>query len=293
MRLRADLPLGRDASGRFLPLIIALMVYLAALAVAGGMALESMIASWHLDLAGTMTVQVMRAEGGEDERQARLDRVIDLLTKTPGIAGARVLGPEAIAHLLQPWLGSADATRDLPLPDLIAVELMPNATVNIEDLRRDLGAIAPDAMLDDHKRWLDDTAALAGLVRLAVAVVVGLVSLAAVVTVIFVTRTGLAIHRRVIEITHLIGAQDGYIAGQFQLHALRLGLLGGVIGVLLACLTILGLGHLAGHLHTPLLPTLTLAGWQWSVLTALPLGAALIAMLTTRLTVLRSLGRIL
>lgn len=293
MLLRTDLPLDRDASGRFLPWIIGFMVYLAALAVASSMALDRLIASWHVGLAGTMTVQIMPADGADDDRAARLDRAIGLLAATPGIASARLLGPDAIARLLQPWLGDDDLVRDLPLPDLIAVELLPGAAIDAEKLRRELAAAAPGATLDDHKRWLDDTAALAAIIRLVVAVVVGLVLLAAIVTVIFVTRTGLAIHRRVIEIAHLIGAKDDYIARQFQLHALRLGLLGGAIGVGLACLTILGLDRLLRHLETPLLPPLTLAAWQWPILGVLPVAAAAIAMLTARLTVLRSLGRIL
>ncbi|MCI0451490.1 MAG: alcohol dehydrogenase catalytic domain-containing protein, partial [Candidatus Latescibacteria bacterium] len=44
--------------------------------------------------------------------------------------------------------------------------------------------------------------------------IIGIIGLAAILIVIFVTRTGLAIHRRVIEIVHLVGARDSYIARQ-------------------------------------------------------------------------------
>src|SRR3954465_6665855 len=66
-RRRIDLPPAGDGSGRFLPWIIALMVYLAALALAGMMALHGAIERWDSALVGTLTVQLPpppRAGGG-------------------------------------------------------------------------------------------------------------------------------------------------------------------------------------------------------------------------------------
>jgi cell division transport system permease protein len=128
-------------------------------------------------------------------------------------------------------------------------------------------------------------------VELLATIVVALVCLAAMLTVIFVTRTGLAVHRRVIEIVHLIGARDAYVAGQFQAHALRLGLIGGVAGAALAALTLIGLQRLFAGLGTPLLAGFGLSAAHWAALALLPLAAALVAMVTARVTVLRSLAR--
>lgn len=290
--LRSDLPLRRDASGRFLPWLIGFMVYLAALAAAGSMAVDGALARWQLDLAGSMTVQIVPpADATPEERQARRDRAIEILGRTPGISRAQALGEEALQALLQPWLGEDAALSDLPLPDLVAVELQRGAALDVEAMRRELAEAVPGATLDDHRRWIDDLAALAGTAHLVALLVVGLVGLAAVVTIVFVTRTGLAIHGRVIEVVHLIGARDAYIAGQFQRHALWLGLLGGVLGVGFAIGTIIGFDALLHRLGTPLLPRLAFGRPQWAVLAVLPLVAAAIAMLTARITVLRSLGR--
>src|SRR3546814_1946131 len=65
---------------------------------------------------------------------------------------------------------------------------------------------------------------LARAVELMALVVVLLVVLAASIMVAFVTRMGLAAHQRSIELLHMIGAQDSYVARQFQNHALRFGL---------------------------------------------------------------------
>jgi cell division transport system permease protein len=124
------------------------------------------------------------------------------------------------------------------------------------------------------------------------AAVVLLVAGAAIATVIFITRTGLSLHQEVISLLHVIGAQDSYIAKQFQEQALGLGLKGGIIGFVLAALTIGALTWLGGRLGSQLLPPLTLGLAQWAVLAVLPLAVALVGMATARVTVMRTLARL-
>ena len=107
-----------------------------------------------------------------------------------------------------------------------------------------------------------------------------------------VTRTGLSIHRPVIEILHLIGARDSYIAAQFQRHAMRLGLRGGIIGLLLAAATIVPLGLLLHRLESAILPTYTLSTPEWVILGLLPVVTALAAMITARFAVLGTLAKL-
>ena len=54
-RQRLDIPLNRDSSVRFLPWIIALMVYLAGLALAGTLVLNAALQRWDRSLSGTLT----------------------------------------------------------------------------------------------------------------------------------------------------------------------------------------------------------------------------------------------
>src|SRR5262249_40632637 len=57
-----------------------------------------------------------------------------------------------------------------------------------------------------------------------------LVFAATVLSVAFATRAAIATNRPVIEVLHLIGANDSFIAAHFQRHFLQLGLKGGLIG---------------------------------------------------------------
>jgi cell division transport system permease protein len=152
-------------------------------------------------------------------------------------------------------------------------------------------------VLDDHQQWLDRLYALALSVEAAGLAIVAMVSAASVLTVVFTTRAGLAVHRDVIELLHMMGARDGYIARQFQREALRLGFAGGIGGLILAAVTIWGLGHAADAVsifgdEAALLPDLELVAWQWGALVLLPVAAGIAAMVTARLTVLSALARL-
>ncbi len=289
---RTDLPLDRDPSGRFLPWLVALMVYLAALALVCAMAMAKMVERWDTGLSGTITVQVPPPETGTPGAQeAAIDRVIELLLDTEAVRSAEVLEPDEIAALLEPWLGAGAAYGDLPLPALIAVGIDPAAAPDYQDLARRLADAAPGTVLDDHQSWLGQLLNLARAIELVAALIVILVGASAIAMVIFATRMGLAIHGRVIELLHLIGAQDAYVAREFETHALKLALRGGALGLLLAIATIALVAHLFARLDSVLLPELTLVPIEWAALAMLPLIIALVAMLTARFTVLGNLGR--
>ncbi len=294
MRLgHADVPLARDVSERFLPWLVTLLVYLAALALASALVMQKVVQRWDRGLSGHVTVQLPppSATATGTERAARIDRVIEVLVRAPGVKSAAHYDSDEIYELLEPWLGSAVADQDLPLPDLIAVTVDPDRPPDLKALARKLHEAVPGTLLDDHQRWLGHLLHLVLSIQAVAVVIFVLVGLSAVLAVIFVTRTGLSIHRQVIELLHLIGAHDAYIAKQFQRHALKLGLRGGAIGLGLALATILPVGYYLGRVQSENLPVLSLSLLEWGLLALLPLVTALVAMITARLTVISTLAR--
>jgi len=288
-RIPAVVPLGRDAPSRFLPWVFALMVYLAVLALAGILILHSAVEHWQRGEVDTLTVQLMPLEdAGEDARIAKLQ---ELLRGIEGVTEIRVVGKLETIDLIEHWLGAGNVPADLPLPRLVDVDIAPGYGLDAGSLALRLQASLPGVTVDDAKLWLDRLADLGrSLEYLAIAVVV-LIGLATVATVIFTTRMGISIHRNVIELLHLIGARDGYVAAQFQRQAMMLGLRGGVLGIALAVATLYGLRQVAGRVETPLAPDMPVANWAWVVLAAVPVATALIAMVTARLTALRELAK--
>ena len=290
-RSGSDLQLEKDTGSRFLPWAIAVMVFLATLALAGGLGLSSAVAGWGRSVEGRMTAQIGEAKGTPGA--ARVDAAVKLLATTPGVKLARVMSRAEVDALLDPWLGKQNLTPDLPIPTLIDVKLVPGAQVDSVALGARLAEAVPGARLDDHKTWLMPLVRLARVLQALAVGVVLLVGLATVAMVVFATRAGLAVHRDVIEVLHLIGAHDGYIAQQFQRHTLRLALAGGVPGLLAAAAALFVLRTLSEGLQAALLPHVALGAGGWAGLVLVPLIAVLLAVLTARYTVLGTLRRML
>jgi cell division transport system permease protein len=292
IRRRSDLPLGRDPSVRLIPWIIGLMTYLACLMLAGSLLLSELLGQWTNGLSGTVTVQVLpqdkEAKTALDER---VDKLVRILERTDGIMSVRAIPMKEAANLLQPWIGDANMLDSLPIPRLIDVRLDPAAPPNMSDLRTMLTNADPGALLDDHGVWQDQLANMVTSLELVAGFVVLLVGMATIGIVVFATRSGLAAHHDVIEVLHLIGAEDGYVARQFQNFALNQGLRGGIIGIAAGAATIWGLGYAASHIDSEMLPQVRLLGWHWVVLASLPAATALIAKSTAKRTVMRSLRR--
>jgi len=285
---RLDLPLGRDASGRFLPWIIALMVYLAVVGGVGLMLLGDTLKEWDRSLSTTMTVQLPA-----DSSAGRIDTAVAALKQTPGVAAVHLLGVDETARLIAPWLGSGVAADSLPLPHLIDLRLDPAAQIDTAALRQKLTQIDPGAELADHRSSLVELRGFAVKVEGIIGAGVAVVAVLLVLTVVFSARTGLAIHQPVVEILHLLGAPDRYIARQFQTHALWLGLRGGIIGGIAAAVTIVILGRAAGAISLPLpVAAPGLLDWRpWALLIAAAIGAGVVAMVTARATIARRLAR--
>jgi cell division transport system permease protein len=289
-RLRQPVPLDRDVSGRYLPLLVAIMVYLACLALAGALSMNKLAARWDSGLSGALTLQIPADSEAAVDGPA-LAELTGALRDVPGVEAVEPMAAQEMTALLEPWLGDAVTAGDLPLPRLVAITIDTAAPPNMTALSARVQELAPGSLLDDHQRWLARLLDLARAVEIMAAVVVLLVVAAACIMVAFVTRMGLAAHDRAIELLHLIGAQDSYVARQFQSHALKLGLRGGLLGFLLALPTLYLARFLLQRIDSGLLPELRLEPYEWALLILLPVAAALVTMLTARITVLRTLAR--
>jgi cell division transport system permease protein len=272
------------------------MVFLSAVALAGAFILHGLIGRWDRDVTGSLTVEIAAAPGDaleslEPSRQ-RVDKALQLLQNTPGIVDARALSQEQLVALLAPWLGNSEVLRDLPLPALIDVTVRDEAALDLDALSRRLAAEVPGASLDDHRRWLNRLIGLSRSIEWLAIGIVSLIGMVTTATVYYATRTGMAIHREVVEVLHLIGAADSYIAEQFAQRAFMLGLKGGLFGLLLTLPALGGIALVTDKLQGGLLADLSLPPLGLAAVALLSVVAAGLAMLTARAAAYGALARL-
>jgi cell division transport system permease protein len=249
--------------------------------------------TWENDIKGTLTVQMQPAGDDAAAIQARLDKVVAALRSNPHVASAEAIPMETIRGLMAPWLGDASILDDIPVPRLIDVALQDHDTVDLVLLGEQIKIADAHASVDDHRIWLQKlthfTDALQGLSLAVVAIVLAVT----VALVIYTTMSTLRIHMNVIEVMHVIGAHDSYLARQFAAHAFWLGAKGAVVGFACVVPVILLIEDMAGSLEGMLIPqlTLTLADWGW--VAVVPCGTIAVVTFTARATIMRGLARFL
>ena len=214
-------------SGRALLAVVAIMTFLAALTLGAVVLVRSAAGDWQSAVAREVTIQLRPTDQRDIEDDLR--KAAALASETPGVASTRVYSKEESAGLLEPWLGASLGLGELPVPRLIVVRVAPDEAPDLAALRRQIADI-PGATLDDHRGYIERMRAMA---RSTVAIglaVLALVVAAAMMSIMFATRGAMAANRHVIEVLHVVGAKDAFIAAEFQRHFLLVGLKGGAIG---------------------------------------------------------------
>ena len=273
----------KEARDGALIFVVAVLCFLACLTAVGVIAADRAAGGWTGQLTGEATV-IVRPHGGETP-DAAAARAAEALAGTPGVTEARALEPAKAYDLIRPWLGDVSDLEDLPVPRLVAVTLDGKRPASARQLSAALKAQNVDATVDDHSIWIKDIRRAGALVRWLGAAVFLLIAAAAAAVVAFATRAGLAARRDVVEVLHLAGAEDGFIARLFQVRFARVAGLAGLAGA--GAAAALGAGLRIAGGGEGLTPALPLA---WSDLLAVipcPLLAALVAAAAARFTAMK------
>ncbi len=242
--IRGTSPLvpANSVSRRALLALVAIMSFLACLAIASVSIVSQKADGWQRQIADEVTIQILPV--GDNDPALTIARAVEIAVQTPGVSSAEPLSEDDSAALLEPWLGKGFDRGQLPIPRLVAVKV--DNSADLGSLARRLRDNVPGASLDDHGLWLERLSSMANTVTLIGLFVTGLVFAATALSVVFATRGAMAGNRDVIEVLHFIGAEDIYIANQFQRHFLVLGLKGAAIGGIAAITFLLIANLIAG-----------------------------------------------
>lgn len=292
----SDLPIRDDPSRRFVPWIIAFMVYLATIALVAAILLNSLLNRMDNGFGDHLTVELsVPANVSAGEQEAAVQAIYHALSSSEAVDEVHLVEPGEITALLEPWLGGDVGARlsrhDLVLPKLFDISVKPGYTISASDLEYKLQRFVAGVHVEDHKKWHVGIAHLARSFEIIGFFIVGLVIFAAISTIAFTTQAGMIIHRDVIQVLHLVGARDRYIALQFQNYAASLGIRGSLLS-LGASLATFGLFSWVAHeVDLAVIPTLLAQPWVWAVMVLVPLMVTAFMMVAARLTVILMLNR--
>ena len=293
MSLRqTNLALAKDDTNRFLPWLIAFMSLLAILSVAGFLLLKQVSDLFEYNSNDTMTIQV--PSGNSEKRtNKKITQIINILRETGGVIEVSLVPKVEVIQLLKPWLGSISGSQTLPLPQIIDIKIDRSSGITPEKISNVLTIIVPDITVDDHSIWLIGLVKTLQSAELTALFILLLIIFVIIGTVIFTTRTGMGIHKQTIEVLHFVGAHDDFIARQFAIRGLVVGLQGGLIGFLFAIPILYLFDNLLQNLEEGFLPKAEVNIFVWlSVALVVPMISS-ITMLTARGTVLKSLKKML
>jgi cell division transport system permease protein len=279
-----------------LTVVMAIMCYLACLAIGALILINRAVDAWTGGLQSEVTVQIRQMSDSDIE--AEIAKADALLRKTEGVVSTAVLDREAGAKLLEPGLGPIKALDELPIPRLIRVAVNPAAPPDFNALNEALAKEVKGASLDTHQRWQTELTRMAGVLKYLSYAVLALIAISAIAIVIFATRTVLDANRDVVDVLHLVGARDGFIARQVQRRFLKTGLMAGCAGMLVGLMTFLllgfsgsgpGSGGIAEASRSLLFAPVGVSWISYATLLAVPVVATLISVLTAKFTLMRML----
>lgn len=297
MKKQSDIPFSSDSSRFFVPWLSMLMVFIATLMLAIAMITYSSIQSWNKNISGSLTVQIPTYDENGRSRSQALDNDIEmaltLLRSSEGVTGATVLTDEQMDSLMAPWLGENMNTSELPLPKLIDVTVDPNNFPDLNQIKADLAEQVPTAVLDSHRASLSELISLSDNVINLIGILLFLLILTTAFSIVYVTKSSLAVHQNVIELIHMMGASDFYITSQFATRCFKLTLIGSYAGFILALPVMALFAYFLNNMTGSFILHASLSYLQWLVLLSTPLIAGVLALLTAYKTTTKALRQIL
>ena len=286
---RRVLPEGRFAGP--MPWVIAIMMFLAVLAAAAALAISQAAGAMQGAIAGRITVQLV--EANPDLRARQRVAIAAELRRQSNVTEVTEIGDAEVRALLTPWLGSDGLDSELPVPALIDASLTDTSPAAVADIERTVKALAAGARVDRHSDWLGPLGGLLDTLRWLAVTLVVLTAAATAAAVILGARAALDQHRATIDVMHLMGATDRQISRLFERRVAQDAVSGSALGFVVAILALVVIGWRVNAVESALVGGSTLGWLDWVLIALLPLAGVALAIGAARITVLRSLARIL
>lgn len=278
-------PFAGDSSGLFLPWMVMVMVFLAALTASLNFALHRGLSDWYRDISSEITLQVLPGENKEKESRI----IVDYLNASKEYTKVYKLGEIEIERLLKPYLGDIKEIESDILPDMII--LVPKKDNALPNSLKSIMAKFKNVKVGLQQEWLGHMKIfIKSLERLAAMILI-LVFFSMIFIVVYAVKTSLRVHAKAINLLHLIGARDDYIAKKFASRNGTLALVGSIVGAGMAIPFIHIIRVLMGNFQDGIFKNIRFTNQDDFFIALLALFTAAFVYFTTYLTVKQDLLR--
>ncbi len=287
-----------SVAGRSLTLVIAIMCFLASLTAGGVYLIIQSANTWMQNIANEITIQV-QVEPGQDA-DAKVAEIAKFMEGQIGVSRVAPFSREQSVELVEPWLGSSDVLKSFAIPRLIAVEIDRSNPPDMATLAKVIKAKFPGALLDDHRLWKKQIQSVTQMLAIAGLGIIALMAAATIAIIIAAARSALASNREIVEVLNLVGAEERFIARQFEVHFLKVGIRAGIVGAALAAVVFFlipfAASFLGGSVATDaeirrLVGAGTLDLWGYLLLVVVVVVVSAICQMTSRVGVRRILNQ--
>lgn len=286
-----DIPITHDVTTKFVPWIVAMLVFLLCLIMAGASSISTSLYNWHSGVTNKVTIEIPIQN--EAEREKTVPSALKIIKNVPGIAKADFVDSQRLLRIVEPWIGQTEIIKDLPLPILIDADVRPGFVIDWSDVSAKLRQYAAGARIEHHSQWQETLAMLRSSLQMVAYIIAFLIAMIIMTTVVLVTRSGFDAHREDISVLQLLGANTAYISRQFQFQALLLSFKGAGGGFIVALPVILLLSWLSEGLGIPEIMR-PVADWHlFFTLLAIPFVIVALSMIVARFSVVHTLSKII
>lgn len=290
----SELSLSKEMGRRYIPAIIAVLVFLMTVLVVTASNIGGAVFQWNSKIQNRYTLQIPTLDllpvDFLDETKSKpidpktlLEKVITFLKNDQSVISFHIVDQNEIRNLMKDWSGEEDL---LPMPILIDIDT--SSEFKAPDFTNKLTALQSNIRIDHHKKWEESIQTFGIALKMGIIFFTLLIIACIIVLMTLITKSALQSHAKVIEVLRLMGARNAYIARLYQLPVFMSSLIGGIVGAVLSIPAIYGFTFLTQKFGL----TLNLMTKQNAYLMcSVPIVIALISFYTTKVTVARTLRK--
>jgi cell division transport system permease protein len=232
-----------SVAGRSLTFVIAIMGFLASITAGGVYIIFQAANTWTNNISSEITVQIQQR--ATDNSEAKVSEIVKFLSDQNGVKRVTPFSREQSLKLVEPWIGKSEVLKSFAIPRLVAVEIERDSPPDLPTLKKVLEAKYPGSILDDHGLWRREIRHLTRVLELSGLAMLLLITAATAAVIVAAATSALASNREIVEVLNFVGAEEKFIAKQFESHFLKVGIRAGIFGASLAALGFLSVPYIA------------------------------------------------